>query len=218
MTLNYGYITGIFITSAIFAIALWAQLSAREYVPLKFWTVIIATTTLGTEISDFMDRTLNFGYLLGSLLLFCGLLLTLFLWFRKFGTLDVDPIFERRKEFLFWTAVLFSNSLGTAFGDFLNDILSLSYLNGAIITGAIILSVVLLHYFTKFNRILLFWIAFIFTRPFGATFGDFLTKPVAKGGLDLGTLNASVISMVLMALMIAVSQNNKRKIGSVSQF
>ncbi|MBP8669696.1 MAG: hypothetical protein KBI42_13035, partial [Bacteroidia bacterium] len=115
------------------------------------------------------------------------------------------------KEIYFWMAVLFSNSLGTAFGDYLSDNLGLSYLFGALITAAVILLVVLLHYFTKINHIILFWIAFIFTRPFGATFGDFLTKPVAKGGLDLGTLTATLVSLLLMGLLIVQSHRTLKQ-------
>ncbi len=130
---------------------------------------------------------------------------------QKYGNLEVYPISERNKEFYYWTAILFSNSLGTAFGDFLSDNLGLGYLTGACITGLIILIVILLHYFTKINHVVLFWIAFVFTRPFGATFGDLLTKPLAKGGLDLGTINASLVSLALMVLMVIISQKRHRK-------
>ncbi|MCA0390273.1 MAG: hypothetical protein LCH28_00610 [Bacteroidetes bacterium] len=211
-TLNFGYVVGIAITFLFFIVVLTIQLSLKKYIPVFYWLVIIGTTTFGTEISDFIDRSLHLGYEWGSLLLVCGLLLTLFLWYKKFGNLEFYPIFERNKEIYFWIAVLFSNSLGTAFGDFLKDNLGLSYLQGAMITGAIIMMVVLLHYFTEFNHILLFWIAFIFTRPFGATFGDFLTKPVAKGGLDLGTLNASIVSVMLIGILILVSHQRIKKI------
>ncbi|ATL48058.1 hypothetical protein COR50_13280 [Chitinophaga caeni] len=207
MTLHSGYIVGIMITLSIFIVALFVQLSSEEYVPAKYWFVIIGTTTLGTEISDFMDRTLHFGYLLGSLFLMVLLVITLVLWHRKFGNLEVYPIYRRNQEVYFWTAVLISNSLGTAFGDFLSDNLGLSYLQGSLAAGIIILVVVMLHYFTRLNSIALFWIAFIFTRPFGATFGDLLTKPVSTGGLDLGTLNASVVCIVLMAIMIIISHS-----------
>lgn len=206
MTLNYGYVIGIAITLVVFIIALLIQISAKEYKPVKYWLVIIGTTTLGTEISDFIDRSLHLGYLWGSILLAACLTGTLLVWYNKYKNLEVYPISERNKELLFWLAVLFSNSLGTAFGDFLSDNLEMSYLHGAMITGVIILIVVLLHYFTKLNHILLFWIAFVFTRPFGATFGDFLTKPLAKGGLELGTLNASFVSILLIAIMIAIVQ------------
>ncbi|WP_223600639.1 hypothetical protein [Chryseobacterium sp. GVT01B] len=206
MTLNLGYVVGILVTLAFFILILSVQLRVKKYIPAVYWIVIIATTTLGTEISDFIDRTLKAGYLVGSLILLFGLLNSLFLWYRKYKNLEVYPIFERNKEFYYWTPILFSNSLGTAFGDFLSDNLGLGYMTGALITGLIILIVVALHYFTKINHVVLFWIAFVFTRPFGATFGDLLTKSLAKGGLDLGTLNASLISLALMVLMIIISQ------------
>ncbi len=212
MTLNLGYLVGIGITLVFFIIVLLVQLSAKKYIPIFFWLVIIATTTLGTEISDFLDRSLHLGYTLGSLVLFSGLILTLFLWYKKFETLYVYPIIDINKEIYYWIAVLFSNSLGTAFGDYLSDIVGLSYLNGALVTAGIIVIVFLLHNFTKINQIILFWIAFIFTRPFGATFGDFLTKPTAKGGLDLGTLNASIVSIVLMTILIIISHRRMKTI------
>ncbi|MEZ4953736.1 MAG: hypothetical protein R2825_09180 [Saprospiraceae bacterium] len=205
MTLGLGYLSGIGITLLFFLTVLSVQLKCKEYVPVFFWLVIIATTTLGTEISDFMDRDLHLGYAYGSLVLLAGLVGTLFFWYKKYGSLNVYPIFEKSKEMYFWMAVLFSNSLGTAFGDYLSDNLELSYLHGALITAGIILLVILLHNFTKINQVALFWIAFVFTRPFGATFGDLLTKPLEKGGLDLGTLAASLVSIGIMAGLILVS-------------
>ncbi|WP_366184128.1 hypothetical protein [Flavobacterium ovatum] len=211
MTLNLGYTIGIGITLLFFLIILAAQLSAKKYIPSVYWLVIIGTTTLGTEISDFIDRTLHLGYTWGSLLLVSCLIVTLILWYRKYKNLEVFPITEKSKEMYYWVAILFSNSLGTAFGDYLSDNIGLSYLHGAMITGAIILMVIALHYYTKINHILLFWIAFVFTRPFGATFGDFLTKPLSKGGLDLGTLPASLVSIVLMGILIYISHNQHKK-------
>lgn len=212
-TLNLGYYVGISVTATLFLIFLAMQLAVKKYVPAIFWLVIIGTTTFGTEISDFIDRTLKIGYAGGSAILLTCLLITLFLWYRKYRNLEVYPIFQRSKEIYFWIAVLFSNSLGTAFGDFLGDNLDFSYLQGALICGVIILVVVLMHYFTKINHILLFWIAFVFTRPFGATFGDFLTKPWAKGGLDLGTLNASVVSIIIISLLIFVAHRKHSQQG-----
>lgn len=209
MTLNYGYVVGLAITLVILVVALLIQLNAKEYEPVKYWFVIIGTTTLGTEISDYIDRTLRMGYLFGSILLAICLAVSILIWYRTYKNLEVYPIVEKKKELLFWIAVLFSNSLGTAFGDFLSDNLGLSYLHGAMVTGSIIILVVLLHYFTKLNQILLFWIAFIFTRPFGATFGDFLTKPFAKGGLELSALYASLCSLILMTIMIAIVHKKK---------
>lgn len=143
-----------------------------------------------------------------------GLTVTLVLWFRKFKKLEVYPIIDRKKEIFYWIAILFSNSLVTAFGDYLSDVAGLSYLQGALVTSGVIILVVVLHYATQINSIFLFWLAFIFTRPFGATFGDFLTKPIAKDGLDLGTLNASIVSMMLLASLVLIAHfhlNRKMK-------
>lgn len=210
MTLNLGYTVGILITLLFLLAALVTQLSVRKHIPVLYWLVIIGTTTLGTEISDFIDRTLHLGYTLGTLLLVCCLLSALFLWYKKYGNLQVYPISDRQKEIYYWTAILFSNSLGTAFGDFLGDYFGLSYLTGAMITGAVILVVVLLHYLTRINHVVLFWIAFVFTRPFGATFGDFLTKPFNKGGIELGTLNSSLVSVSLMIILLAISYKKEK--------
>lgn len=211
MTLNLGYAVGIGITFAFFFVVLVTQLSLKKYIQVIYWLVIVGTTTLGTEISDYIDRSLNLGYALGSLLLISCLLLTMVLWFKKYRSLDVFPIVEMEKEIYFWTAVLFSNSLGTAFGDFLSDNLGLSYVQGAVVTGCVILIVLLLHYLSKINQNLLFWIAFIFTRPFGATFGDFLTKPLNKGGLNLGTLNSSLVSVGLMVILLFIAHKRHDK-------
>ena len=212
MTLNLGYLTTLIVMLAFFMIVLVIQLSVKKYIPVFYWLVIIGTTTLGTEISDFMDRTLHLGYTTGSFILFIGLIVTLWLWYKKFHALNVYPIVDKSKEIYFWIAVLFSNSLGTAFGDFLNDNAGLSYLQGAFITALIIVIVILMHYlFKKMNQVILFWIAFIFTRPFGATFGDFLTKPVANGGLNLSRLYASLTCMLLMAVLILLSHKNQKR-------
>lgn len=215
MTLNLGYEVGIAITLIFFLIVLFTQLNVKKYIPSIYWLVIIGTTTLGTEISDFIDRTLHIGYAGGSLILISFLLLTLYLWYRKYKSLEVYPLFGKTKELYYWIAILFSNSLGTAFGDFLGDQLGLSYLQGALVTSAVIIAVVLLHYISKINHILLFWIAFIFTRPFGATFGDFLTKPIEKGGLNLGTLSSSLVAVGIMSILIFVAhQKRKNKLNS----
>ncbi|WP_339868971.1 hypothetical protein [uncultured Algoriphagus sp.] len=212
MTLNLGYLTGLVITAGFFLVVLMRQLSCQKYIPVYYWLVIIATTTLGTEVSDFMDRSLHLGYTIGSIILFAWLILVLFIWYKKYGSLAVFPIQDRGKELFYWVAILFSNSLGTAFGDFLTDSLGLSYLHGAFVTAAIILIVFLIHQFTRVNQIFLFWVAFIFTRPFGATFGDFLTKPLAKGGLNLGTLNASIVSLAIISMLIYFSHRESVKI------
>lgn len=210
MTLNLGYIISLTTTIILFIVVLFIQLKASKFHPILYWLVIVGTTTVGTEISDLLDRTLKLGYAYGSLILFICLLLTLFLWHRNEKGIRVYPITEKRVEIFYWVAILFSNSLGTAFGDFLSDNLGLSYLTGAAITAGIILIVVLLHYYTKINHILLFWIAFIFTRPFGATFGDLLTKPLAKGGLNFGRGIAALIAAALLAFFIFYSSKKKK--------
>lgn len=211
MTLDLGYTIGIAITFCFFFVVLSAQLAVKKYIPVIYWLVIIGTTTLGTEISDYIDRTLHLGYTLGTIILISCLLLTLILWFRKYKNLEVFPIANKQKEIYYWTAILFSNSLGTAFGDFLGDYFEMSYLQGAFVTGGVIIVVVLLHYITKINDVILFWIAFIFTRPFGATFGDFLTKPLDKGGLHLGTLNSSLISVGVMTILLFIAHQQQQK-------
>lgn len=208
-TLNLGYLVGLIITGLFFILFLVIQLKAKKYTPVLYWIVIVGTTTVGTEISDFMDRTLHLGYLAGSLILITLLLNTLWIWNRTMGKIDVYPIFDRKVELFYWIAILFSNSLGTAFGDFLSDNVGLSYLQGAMVTAGVILIVVLLHYVTKISHIILFWIAFIFTRPFGATFGDLLTKPTTHGGLDLGTIPATLVSIVLLGVLIFYSHKRK---------
>ncbi len=208
MTLNLGYVISLGITVMLFLIVLALQLQANRFQTIVYWLVIIGTTTVGTEISDLMDRTLGLGYALGSLILFAGLLLTLFLWHKKEDEIRIYPITDSGVELFYWVAILFSNSLGTAFGDYLSDNIGLSYGMGAVVTGAIIVVVVLLHYYTTINRILLFWVAFIFTRPFGATFGDLLTKPLAKGGLDF---SRGLAALVTAGLLFGVMYYSARK-------
>jgi uncharacterized membrane-anchored protein len=205
MTLDLGYYVAFAITFAILGVILFAKVRAAGYHPVLFWSGIIATTTAGTEISDMIDRSLGLGYMWGSLLLVAGLAATLALWHRWHSDLSVDPIEDRKVEVLFWIAVIFSNSLGTAFGDFLTDNMAMSYVQGALVTATVIGIVVALHFGTRISHIALFWVAFIFTRPFGATFGDFLTKPLTKGGLDLPRGYASLIAFALMAIVLFVS-------------
>jgi uncharacterized membrane-anchored protein len=211
MTLNMGYVVSLGITVAFLLVVLALQLRALKFYPVLYWMVIIGTTTVGTEISDLMDRTLELGYAWGSLILFLGLLFILFLWHKHVKEIKVYPVTERTVEVYYWIAILFSNSLGTAFGDFLYDNLGLSYLAGAAVTAGVIVIVLLLHYFTKLNAILLFWIAFIFTRPFGATFGDLLTKPLSKGGLNFGRGIAAIITALLLFLILFYSSRRMKE-------
>jgi uncharacterized membrane-anchored protein len=205
MTMHLGYSTSGIILIGFFLITLAAQLKSAHFHPVLYWLVILATTTVGTEISDFMDRSLGLGYSLGTIILLASLILVLGIWYYREKSLAVDHIYETRIEVFYWIAILCSNTLGTALGDFLSDQLGIGFIGGAMITGGIIALVVVAHYYTKINKVFLFWIAFVLTRPFGATFGDLLTKPFAKGGLNLGTLNSSIIIAVLFAILIAHS-------------
>lgn len=205
MTLGLGYYVSLGITFATLIAILIVQIGLPRFHPLLFWTAIIATTTAGTEISDFMDRSLALGYLSGTLILFTGLAATLAIWWIRTHNLRVDPLVRKDAEVFFWIAVLFSNSLGTAFGDFLVDGAGLTFLQGALVTAGVIGAVATLHYAHAVDDTALFWIAFIFTRPFGATFGDLLTKPVAEGGLNLPRDAASLTTLALLLAVLFVS-------------
>ena len=211
MTLGLGYYVGLGITFAILAVILFFQISTKNYHAVLFWAAIIATTTVGTEISDFLDRSLGLGYAVGSLVLVAGLATVLAVWYYRDRDLRVYPITDRATEITFWLAVLFSNSLGTAFGDFLVDNMGLTFIQGALVTAGVIAVVAALHFFTRLNDVLLFWIAFIFTRPFGATFGDLLTKPLEKGGLNIPREYASLITLALLGAVLYISTQRSGK-------
>ncbi|MBC6716563.1 hypothetical protein H9Q09_10130 [Aurantimonas sp. DM33-3] len=210
MTLNLGYYIGFGVTFAILIALLFTQIRSDRYHPALFWASIIATTTAGTEVSDLMDRSLGLGYAVGSLILVAGLAATLGAWYWRDRDLSVYPIRRKDAETFYWVAIVFSNSLGTAFGDWLTDNAGLSYIQGALVTAAVIGAVVALHYATRISAVLLFWIAFIFTRPFGATFGDLLTKPLDHGGFDLPRGYASLITLALLAAVLFLSESRKR--------
>ena len=205
MTLNIGYAMSSAVLLCFFFGTLVVQLLSKEFNPIKYWLVILATSTAGTTISDFMDRTLGFGYAKGSLILFFLLVLTLTVWYLKEKSLAVTNIKSTRVELFYWTAILFSNTLGTALGDFLADDSGLGFLGSALLIGSILLLITLAYYFSKITRVLLFWLAFILTRPFGATFGDLLTKSHEKGGLNFGTIGSSIILFVILTVLIAIS-------------
>jgi len=203
MTLNAGYGLSTIILMALFITSLAFQLKSKRYQPLLYWLVILMTSTAGTTMSDFMDRTLGLGYLKGSAILVTILILLLIFWKHKFKTISVDHIKSTPVEFIYWITILFSNTLGTALGDFLADDSGLGFAGGVFLIGSLLISIVLMYYFTKISRVSLFWIAFILTRPFGATLGDVMTKSPENGGLNFGTVNSSLI--LLSVLMIFVT-------------
>jgi len=202
MTMDVGYGFSTVILLGLFLVSVIAQLMASKFNAVLYWTVILTTSTAGTTMSDFMDRTLGLGYANGSLILSVGLLLVLAIWQISEKTLSVSNIQTTRAEMFYWLAILFSNTLGTALGDFLADDSGLGFLGGAVLIAGLIGLVVLANYFTRLNRVMLFWLAFVLTRPFGATFGDFLTKPIEKGGLDYGTVGSSVILASLLVIFV----------------
>ena len=206
MTLNVGYAVGSVILLSAFVVTLVAQLVARKFHPLLYWSVILSTSTAGTTMSDYMDRTLGLGYATGSLILVLCLVLVLSAWRMSEGTLSVSHIQRPKVEMFYWVAILFSNTLGTAFGDFLADNSGLGFLGGAVLVGGLIALIALAMVFTQLNRVLLFWLAFVLTRPFGATFGDLLTKTSDKGGLGFGTIGSSgILAALLLALILYTS-------------
>jgi uncharacterized membrane-anchored protein len=205
MTLNVGYAISSLILLSFFFVTLLIQLFSKKFHPVIYWLVILATSTAGTTMSDFMDRTLGLGYAAGSLILVSILIITLITWKITEGSLSVTNIKSLRGEIFYWTAILFSNTLGTALGDFLADSSGLGFSGGAILIGSLLALIVLAYYFTRISRIVLFWLAFVLTRPFGATFGDLLTKPVAKGGLNFGTIGSSAILFGVLAILVVAS-------------
>jgi uncharacterized membrane-anchored protein len=205
MTLNVGYAVSSAILLSFFFAALAVQLFSKKPHPIIYWTVILATSTAGTTMSDFMDRTLGLGYAVGSLILVTLLIITLAIWRATEKSLSVTDIKTRRGELFYWTAILFSNTLGTALGDFLADSSGLGFVGGAVLIGSLLLLIVLAYRFTTISQVVLFWLAFVLTRPFGATFGDLLTKPIAKGGLNFGTIGSSLILFGILVVLVTIS-------------
>jgi uncharacterized membrane-anchored protein len=212
MTLNVGYAASSIILIGLFLTTLVAQLISKKYHPLLYWTVILSTSTAGTTMSDYMDRTLGLGYAEGSLILVTILLAIFAFWRFSFNSLSVQNIKTFKIELLYWVAILFSNTLGTALGDFLADDSGLGFAGGALFIGGLLALIVVTTFYTQISKVLLFWIAFVLTRPFGATLGDFLSKPKEKGGLDFGTIGSSIIlaSMLGIAILITIRNENKR--------
>jgi uncharacterized membrane-anchored protein len=201
-TMKVGYLTSTLILISFFLITLVLQLRAKTFHPWLYWAVILSTSTAGTTLSDYMDRTLALGYATGSAIIASVLVLVLITWRVTLGSLSVDHISDRRVETFYWLAILSSNTLGTALGDYLADSSGLGYLwSNALISGGLLL-VVIAHFATKISRTLLFWIAFVLTRPFGATMGDLLTKSHEKGGMDLGTFGSSAVLLTVLAGLI----------------
>jgi len=211
MSMNLGYLAGSAIFVAVFVAAVAAQISAQRFRPFLFWGVIVATTTAGTTLADFFDRSLGIGYAGGSTVLFVLLAATLVLWHRAVGSIAVDEIATRKAEIFYWMTIMFSQTLGTALGDWMADDTGLGYLGAAAVFGAALAAVAACRFFTAIDRALLFWAAFILTRPLGATLGDVLDKSHTEGGMALSRYAASAaIAGVIVASVALLPQRAER--------
>jgi len=214
MTLHWGYLAGVTLFGVVLVALVVAQISAKRFYPIIYWATIVASTTFGTTLADFADRSLGIGYTGGSLLLLCCLLATLGLWHRSEGTVSVNTVSTPKVEAFYWATITFSQTLGTALGDWLADTRGLGYERGALVFTAALAAVVALYYWTGVSRVTLFWVAFILTRPLGATVGDFIDKPVANGGLALSRpLASAVIAAIIVALLVVLPQRPGRHPG-----
>jgi uncharacterized membrane-anchored protein len=198
MSMNLGYLVGTAIFASIFIVAVSAQIKAKRFHPFLYWTTIIATTTVGTTLADFADRSLGIGYAGGASLLFMLLMTSLATWYWSLGSVSVNSITSPRAEMFYWITIMFSQTLGTALGDWTADSAGLGYTGGAIAFSLLLALVVVAYFWTNISRTALFWAAFILTRPLGAVVGDFIDKPINAGGLALSRYSASVSLIVLI--------------------
>ena len=213
MSMNLGYLLGTIIFAAIFLLAVVAQIRANGFHPYLYWITIIATTTVGTTLADFVDRSLGIGYAGGTALLLTLLLASLAIWHRSLGSVSISSISTPKAEMFYWVTIMFSQTLGTALGDWTADTAGLGYGGGAIVFSVLLALVAAAFYWTTRSRTLLFWIAFILTRPLGAVVGDFLDKPLSAGGLAMSRYSASIaIFGFILACLLFFKQAATRKI------
>jgi len=212
MSMKLGYLVGSAIFATIFVVAIAAQINAREFRPFLFWTTIVATTTFGTTLADFMDRSLGIGYAGGASTLFLLLLASLAVWYRSLGSVSVDNLTSRKAEAFYWLTIMLSQTLGTALGDWIADGTGLGYKGAALVFAGALVLVALTYFLSRVSRTLLFWAAFILTRPLGATVGDLLDKPHADGGLALSRYLASaVIATFILACLLFLPQRAEQR-------
>ena len=204
MSMDLGYLVGTAIFAVIFIGFVFAQIRARDFHPFLYWATIIATTTVGTTLADFADRSLGIGYAGGSSLLLALVLASLYTWHRVMGSVSINSVSTPKAEMFYWVTIMFSQTLGTALGDWTADSAGLGYLGAAVIFGSLLALIAAVYFLTKLNRVLLFWTAFILTRPLGAVVGDFLDKPHDNGGLELSRYVASTVLVVLIVAGILI--------------
>jgi uncharacterized membrane-anchored protein len=216
MTLNWGYVAGVVLFGIALVVLVTAQIFAKGFHASLYWATIVASTTFGTTLADFADRQLGIGYTGGTLLLLACLLTTLGLWRWTQGTVSVSTVSTPKVEAFYWATITFSQTLGTALGDWLADTRGFGYERGALVFITALIAVVALYYWTGVSRVTLFWVAFILTRPLGATVGDYLDKPVADGGLALSRpLASAVIAAIIIVLLIVLPQRPGRHPGQM---
>jgi uncharacterized membrane-anchored protein len=214
MTLNLGYAVSSLIFLAFFCVTVTAQVASRRYHPVLYWAVVVATTTVGTTTSDYLDRTVGLGYVKSSAMLLCLVIAVLVVWHFVTGAVQVDHVTTRPNEIFYWVTILVSNTLGTALGDFTADSVGLGFEKGALVFSGLIVVVAILYFVTKLPRSVLFWSAYVLTRPLGATLGDTLTKPHDDGGLALGRITSSLVIAVLLVVTVALTWwRERRKAG-----
>lgn len=212
MSMNLGYLIGTIIFAAIFLVAVIAQIKAKGFHPFMYWTTIIATTTVGTTLADYADRSLGIGYAGGSTLLFALLIASLLTWYRVLGSVSVVTVISPKAEMFYWLTIMFSQTLGTALGDWTADTAGMGYDGGALVFSILLLLVAAAYLWTKISHTVLFWAAFILTRPLGAVVGDFLDKPIASGGLALSRYSASAaLLLFIVACILIFPQRAARK-------
>ncbi len=199
-----GYLIGTAIFGVLFAAAVLVQIRAKKFHPFLYWFTIVATTTVGTTLADYCTRSLGLGYTGGSTILLILVIASLLIWRWSTGSISVDTVNTPKVEGFYWATIMFSQTLGTALGDWVADTNDMGYLGAAAVFGGLLLLTALLYYFTKLSRAVLFWAAFILTRPLGAVVGDFLDKPLAKGGLALSRYSASIALLVAIVLLILI--------------
>lgn len=212
MSIHLGYLVSTAIFVVVFAAFVAAQIRARRFHAPLYWATIIATTTLGTTLADFADRSLGIGYAGGTSVLLALLLASLLIWYLTLGTVAVGSISSPRAEAFYWITIMFSQTLGTALGDWTADTAGLGYTGGAIVFSALLALVAAAYFWTRISHTVLFWAAFILTRPLGAVLGDFLDKPIAKGGLDLSRYEASVVLLIFIASAILLFRQRAAKV------
>lgn len=198
MSMGLGYLFSTFLFALLFIAAVYIQIKSDEFHPVYYWVTIVATTTVGTTLADFADRSLGIGYAGGSSLLLVLLLVSFVVWYKTLGSISINTITTAKEEAFYWTTIMFSQTLGTALGDWVADNAGFGYMGSAIIFSALLIVLATTYYFTKVSRTALFWIAFVLTRPLGAVLGDLLDKPLAQGGLDLSRW---LISLLLLAFI-----------------